>query len=86
MSACSFKRHPIHNEIYYGNTAGMKLSLPTQDTREIIDVAMKSLDQIWLEEKRYMKAGVMLDDFTPNGVSHLNLFDEINLGPTAKSS
>lgn len=23
-----------------------------------------------------MKAGVMLDDFTPNGVSQLNLFDE----------
>lgn len=23
-----------------------------------------------------MKAGIMLDDFTPNGVSQLNLFDE----------
>lgn len=73
-----------HNEIYYGNTAGMKLSLPTQDTTEIIDVVMKSLDQIWLERKRYMKAGVMLDDFTPNGVSQLNLFDENQPWPNSE--
>ncbi|MBD8165432.1 translesion error-prone DNA polymerase V subunit UmuC [Erwinia persicina] len=63
-------------EVFYGNNAGEKLTLPTQDTRDIIDVAMRSLDRIWLEGRRYMKAGIMLDDFTPNGVSQLNLFDE----------
>jgi len=36
---------------------------------------MRSLDRIWQEGHRYMKAGVMLDDFTPHGVSQLNLFD-----------
>lgn len=64
------------DEVFYGNNAGEKLTLPTQDTRDIIDVAMRSLDRIWLEGRRYMKAGIMLDDFTPNGVSQLNLFDE----------
>lgn len=64
------------NEVFYGNSAGEKLSLPTQDTRDIIDVAMRSLDRIWLEGRRYMKAGIMLDDFTPDGVSQLNLFDD----------
>ena len=37
---------------------------------------MRSLDRIWLEGHRYMTAGIMLDDFTPHGVSQLNLFDE----------
>ncbi len=42
----------------------------------MIGVAMRSLDRIWLDGRRYMKAGIMLDDFTPDGVSQLNLFDE----------
>ncbi|MCK8370179.1 DUF4113 domain-containing protein, partial [Erwinia amylovora] len=50
--------------------------IPTQDTRDVIEVAMRSLDRIWLDGRRYMKAGIMLDDFTPNGVSQLSLFDE----------
>ncbi|CAM7974052.1 DNA polymerase V subunit UmuC [Lelliottia nimipressuralis] len=64
------------NEAYYGNSAGEKLAFPTHDTRDIIEVAMRSLDRIWLDGRRYMKAGVALDDFTPNGVTQLNLFDE----------
>ncbi len=63
-------------ETFYGNTAGEKLTLPTQDTRDIIGVAMRALDRIWIDGHRYMKAGVMLDDFTPLGVSQLNLFDD----------
>jgi len=63
-------------EIFYGNSAGENLTIPTQDTRDVIAVAMRSLDRIWLEGRRYMKAGIMLDDFTPNGVSQLSLFDE----------
>ncbi|MGY3094940.1 DNA polymerase V [Pantoea agglomerans] len=63
-------------EIFYGNSAGESLKIPTQDTRDVIEVAMRSLDRIWLEGRRYMKAGIMLDDFTPNGVCQLNLFDE----------
>jgi len=64
------------NEIFYGNNAGEKLSLPTQDTRDIIEAAIRSLDRIWLDDRRYMKAGIILDDFTTNGVSQLNLFDD----------
>jgi len=32
-----------------------------------------------------MKASMMLDDFTPHGVSQLNLFDDTKLRPTARS-
>lgn len=65
------------NETYYGNIASEKLFLPTQDTRDIISAALKALDRIWLDGHRYAKAGVMLNDFTPSGVSQLNLFDKV---------
>lgn len=34
------------------------------------------LDHIWLEGRQYIKAGIMLDDFIPDGVSQLNFFDD----------
>ncbi|MDE4745130.1 Y-family DNA polymerase [Klebsiella pneumoniae] len=65
------------NETYYGNVASEKLLLPTRDTRDIINAAVKALDRIWMDGHRYAKAGVMLNDFTSSGVSQLNLFDEV---------
>ncbi|MCX8967230.1 translesion error-prone DNA polymerase V subunit UmuC [Erwinia psidii] len=64
------------NEPYYGNVAIEKLQAPTRDTRDIIAAAVRSLDRIWLDGHRYAKAGIMLNDFTPTGVTQLNLFDE----------
>lgn len=63
------------NEPYYGNVASEKLLIPTQDTRDIIAAAVRILDRIWVDGHRYAKAGCILNDFTPTGVSHLNLFD-----------
>lgn len=65
------------NEPYYGNVASVKLMTPTQDTMDIIAAAVKALDRIWVNGHRYAKAGCMLNDFTPTGVSQLNLFDEV---------
>lgn len=64
------------NETFYGNQAIGKLLTPSNDTRDIVRVAMEMLDRIWLEGHRYMKAGVMLGDFFSQGVAQLNLFDE----------
>ncbi|MBH2810184.1 Y-family DNA polymerase [Serratia liquefaciens] len=64
------------NEEYYGNTASIKLSTPTQDTRDIIAAAMRCLDAIWQPGHRYQKGGVMLQDFFSQGVAQLGLFDE----------
>ena len=50
---------------------------PTQDTRDIIAAAVTALEQIWVNGNRYVKASCMLNDFTPSGVSQLNLFDDI---------
>ncbi|HFE4538016.1 TPA: Y-family DNA polymerase [Escherichia coli] len=64
------------HEPYYGNVASEQLLIPTQDTRDIIAAAVKALDRIWVNGHRYAKAGCMLNDFTPTGVSQLNLFDD----------
>lgn len=75
---CSFiKTSPFTpGEIYYANMAAESLMAPTRDTRDIIEAAMRALDKIWKDSHRYAKAGVMLNHFTPSGVSQLNLFDE----------
>lgn len=84
-SECQFCRHiaiflktsPFAvNEPHYGNVASEKLLIPTQDTRDIIAATLRILDRIWVDDHRYAKAGCILNDFTPTGVSHLNLFDD----------
>ncbi|EFH0306799.1 TPA: DUF4113 domain-containing protein, partial [Escherichia coli] len=39
--------------------------------------ACRALNHVWREGYRYMKAGVMLADFTPSGIAQPGLFDEI---------
>lgn len=72
-------------EVFYGNQANGKLLTPSNDTRDIIRVAMDALDQIWLDGHRYMKAGVMLGDFFSQGVSQLYLFDEYRPQPNSEA-
>lgn len=64
------------DEVFYGNQCSGKLIIPTNDTRDIISVAIEALNQIWIDGHRYMKAGVMLSDFYSQGVAQLSLFDE----------
>lgn len=64
------------NKPYYGNSASVKLLTPTQDSRDIIAAATRSLDAIWKDGHRYQKAGVMLGDFFSQGIAQLNLFDD----------
>ena len=63
-------------EPYYSNYATVKLLTPTQDSRDIIAAAGKCLEQVWLDDRRYQKCGVMLGDFYSQGVAQLNLFDD----------
>ena len=64
------------DEPFYGNQSTGQLLIPTQDTRDIISIAMACLDNIWIEGHRYMKAGIVLGDFFSQGVAQLDLFDE----------
>ncbi|WP_307745138.1 hypothetical protein [Pantoea anthophila] len=46
------------------------------DTADIIDPALRGLGSIWREGFRYAKAGVMLGDFYPSGMTQFDLFSE----------
>ncbi len=48
----------------------------TQDTRDIIAAAMRSLEHIWRDGHRYANAGVMLGDFSSGSSAQLALFDD----------
>jgi len=53
--------------VFYGNQAAGNLLTPSNDTRDIIRMAIDALAQIWQDGHRYMKAGVMLGDFFSKG-------------------
>ncbi len=72
-----------NGETFYGNQATGNLLTPSNDTRDIIRMAMACLERIWVDGHRYMKAGVMLGDFFSQGVAQLNLFDDVK--PQANS-
>lgn len=64
------------NEPQYANTASLTCEYPTNDTRDIVSLAMRGLDAIWREGYRYAKAGIMLGDFYQSGVAQLDMFSE----------
>lgn len=74
----TFLKNSPHDpdEPYYSQRAGIALTTPTQDTRDIIAAATHCLERVWRDGLRYQKAGVMLGDFFSQGVAQLNLFDE----------
>ena len=59
---------PAKQQIFCSRSFGSRITTKV--------VMQQALCHIWLDGHRYMKAGVMLDDVTPHGVSQLNLFDD----------
>ncbi|EIB96626.1 translesion error-prone DNA polymerase V subunit UmuC [Pantoea sp. Sc1] len=64
------------DEPRYSNTTSCMCDYPTSDTRDIIESALHGLGTIWREGFRYAKAGVMLGDFYPSGMTQFDLFSE----------
>lgn len=62
------------NEPYYSNSATFKFGTPTDDTRDMLEKCHLLLDSIWRSGYRYMKGGVMLNDFYDSGVFQPDLF------------
>jgi len=73
---CAVLRECSNREAKYTNAS------PPLDT---IAAVVNALDKIWVSGHRYAKAGIMLNEFSPNGVSQLNLFDKIQRGHTVMS-
>ncbi|KMK82474.1 translesion error-prone DNA polymerase V subunit UmuC [Pectobacterium brasiliense] len=60
---------------YYGDQAIRVTYVPTNDTRDIIALAVEALNRIWKQGYRYCRAGVVLSDFYQQGVAQLDMFD-----------
>ncbi|MFP1496072.1 hypothetical protein ACLB1Q_08045 [Escherichia coli] len=61
------------NEPYYGNSASVKLLTPTQDSRDIINAATRSLDAIWQAGHRY-QSGRDAGGFLQSGKSRSSIY------------
>jgi DNA polymerase V len=64
------------NQRQYANSASGELSVPSNDSRDLTNQAMRLLERIWRDGYQYAKAGVMLSDFYESGVYQPSLFDQ----------
>ncbi|MFD1007954.1 translesion error-prone DNA polymerase V subunit UmuC [Oceanisphaera ostreae] len=62
-------------EPYYSNAAVVALTLPSADSRELVQAATLGLERIWKPGYHYQKAAVMLADFWPTGTYQPSLFE-----------
>lgn len=68
-------RHKHDDKYYYGSTFG-SLELPTNDSRELIALALRLLKEIWRSGYNYNKAGVMLSNLYSAQIYQPQLFDD----------
>lgn len=61
---------------HYSNVSTGTLYTASNDTRDIVGLAVKALDSIWKDGHKYLKAGVILADFYSRDMSQIGLFDE----------
>jgi DNA polymerase V len=64
------------NQPQYANSVTAELPLPSDDSRDLINQAMRLLDRIWCDGYQYAKAGVMLSDFYKPGIYQPSLFEQ----------
>ena len=69
----------------YSNSATGELILPSDDTRDLNELAMQLLKRIWREGYSYNKGGVMLSDFYGPNSYQPELFDEVSKRPNSKN-
>lgn len=65
----------------YSNSATGELVLPSDDTRDLNELAMQLLKRIWRDGYSYNKGGVMLSDFYDQNTYQPGLFDEVTKRP-----
>lgn len=62
------------DEPYYGNGMTIALPSPTDDTRQLVNVALWGLRQLYKPNYNYQKAGVMLSELVPAEGCQTDLF------------
>lgn len=70
------------SKVYSNSTTG-ELVLPSDDTRDLNELAMQLLKRIWREGYSYNKGGVMLSDFYDQNTYQPGLFDDVTKRPNS---
>lgn len=68
--------HHKQDEPQYSPGMTLNLNHATNDTRELVEAVLAGLRRIYKTGFRYIKAGVMLSDISPAGISQSDLFDD----------
>lgn len=79
MTAIVLQRSDVKYKLHFTAQTGAVFRIcdyPTNDTRNIIESALRDLSTIWRNGYRYAKAGVMLADFYQSGVAQFDMFSE----------
>lgn len=70
------KTSPFAKEqLHYSNYSSEYFS-PTNDTRQLLNIAEKILKQIWLDGMHYLKAGIILNDCCDAEINQFDLFQD----------
>lgn len=75
----------IPNEPQYSKTLSAELPTPTDDTRDLLEVAITLFHRIYCAGYRYAKGGVMLVDFYEHGSFQQDLFRADNTKVNSKA-
>ena len=68
--------HRFTEEPQYANSVTMPLPVATQDTAELLRYALRGVGQIFRQDYRYRKAGVILTALVPVSQVQTHLFDQ----------
>lgn len=68
----------------YSNASVGQLIIPSNDSRDLIELAMQLLKKIWHDGYRYNKGGVMLSDFYDQNAAQQSLFDSEQQSSSSK--
>lgn len=66
---------------FYSNGLTIPLSCPTNDTRQLVNIVLWGLKQIYKPNYNYAKAGVMLGEIVPEEGVQTDLFSQIQTSP-----
>ena len=72
-------------EPFYSNATTISLPSPTSDTRQLVNIALWGLKQLYKPNHNYAKAGVMLGELVPAQGVQTDLFSQANASPRSSA-
>ena len=74
-----------HDDPFYSNGMTIPLPSPTDDTRQLVNVVLWGLKQIYKSNHNYAKAGVMLGEIVSGQGVQIDLFSQVQASPKSSA-